>query len=255
VRTFFNIAAGASSLKGWQGTGEGIDIVTDGYWQASHGMRSVDLDGSTRSRISPPYSHGGVARRSVDGIYVRCHGQDLRNMGWLPRSWTFTARDATTTLELRRLTVSPQTGFGPAIDNVTVTALDTKQPLRVVESEKEIQISLGAEVLFDSGRFSLKPAAADALQKVAVLLKSYGNQPIAIAGHTDTVGRPEANQTLSENRATAVKNWLTSQGGVPAGRISTRGYGQSQPAATNDTAEGRQKNRRVEIRVQKDRAR
>jgi outer membrane protein OmpA-like peptidoglycan-associated protein len=70
------------------------------------------------------------------------------------------------------------------------------------------------------------------LSKVAVLLKSYGNQAIAIAGHTDSVGRPEANQLLSENRATAVKEWLTSQGGVPA--------------------EGRQKNRRGEIRIQKE---
>jgi outer membrane protein OmpA-like peptidoglycan-associated protein len=141
--------------------------------------------------------------------------------------------------------------LGPAIDNVSVTALDAKQPLSVIESEKEIQISLGAEVLFDSGSFSLKPAAADALQKVAVLLNSYGSLPIAIAGHTDSVGRPEANQLLSENRAAAVKDWLTSQGKVSAGRISTRGFGQTAPAATNDTAEGRQKNRRVEIRIQK----
>jgi choice-of-anchor C domain-containing protein len=286
VRTFFNIAAGASSLKGWQVTGEGIDVVNEVYWQASHGMSSVDLDGSARSRISPPYSRGGVAQTfsttagtrylvtfdmagnatvppAVKPMRVSAANQSMeftfdvtgktfRNMGWLPKSWTFTAREATTTLEFRSLTVSPQTGFGPALDNVTVTALDTKQPLSVVESEKEIQISLGAEVLFDSGRFSLRPAAADALQSVAVLVKSYGNQPIAIAGHTDSVGRPEANQTLSENRATAVKNWLTSQGGVPAERISTRGYGQSQPAATNDTAEGRQKNRRVEIRIQKE---
>jgi choice-of-anchor C domain-containing protein len=285
VRTFFNIAAGASSLKGWQITGEGVDVVADVYWQASHGVRSVDLDGSARSRISPPYSHGGVAQTfsttagtrylvtfdmagnatvppAVKPMRVSAAGQSMeftfdvtgrtfRNMGWLPKSWTFIARDVTTTLEFRSLTVSPQTGFGPAIDNVTVTALDTRQPLSVVESEKEIQISLGAEVLFDSGRFALRPAAADALEKVAVLLKSYGNQPIAIAGHTDSVGRPEANQTLSENRATAVKEWLTSQGGVPADRISTRGHGQSQPAATNDTAEGRQKNRRVEIRIQK----
>lgn len=92
-------------------------------------------------------------------------------------------------------------------------------------SLKGWQISLGAEVLFDTG---------------------------GIAGHTDSVGRPEANQVLSENRAAAVKDWLTSQGGVPADRISTRGYGQTMPAATNDTAEGRQRNRRVEIRIQKD---
>ena len=285
VRTFLNIAAGASSLKAWQVTGEGIDIVNDVYWKASHGTRSVDLDGSARSRTSPPYSHGGVAQTfgTISGtrylvafdmagntaappalkpMRVSAAGQSMefafditgktfRSMGWLPKSWTFTARDATTTLEFRSLTVSPQTGFGPAIDNVSVTALDATQPLSVIESDKEIQISMGAEVLFDSGRFALRPASADTLQKVAVLLKSYGNQPIAIAGHTDSVGRPEANQLLSENRATAVKEWLTSQGGVPAERISTRGYGQSQPTATNDTAEGRQKNRRVEIRSQK----
>ena len=68
-------------------------------------------------------------------------------------------------------------------------------------------------------------------------MKSYGNQPIAIAGHTDSVGRPEANQVLSENRANAVKEWLASRGGVPADRISTRGHGQTQPTAANDTAE------------------
>ena len=286
VRTYFNMAASASSLKGWQITGEGIDIVSNAHWQASQGMRSVDLDGSARSRTSPPYSHGGVAQTfsttpgtrylvtfdmagnaaqppAMKPMRVSAAGQSMdftfditgktfRNMGWLPKSWTFTARDAATTLEFRSLTVSPQTGYGPAIDNVSVTALDTRQPLSVIETQKEIQISLGAEVLFDTGRFSLRPAAADALQKVAVLVKSYGSQPIAIAGHTDSVGRPDANQLLSENRAAAVKEWLTSRGGVAANRISTRGYGQSQPAATNDTAEGRQKNRRVEIRVQKE---
>jgi choice-of-anchor C domain-containing protein len=285
VRTFLNIAAGASSLKGWQVTGEGIDIVSAAYWQASHGERSVDLDGSARSRISPPLSHGGVAQTftttpgtrylvtfdmagnvpyppTVKPMRVSAANQSMeftfdvtgktfRNMGWLPKSWTFAAREAATTLEFRSLTASPRTGYGPAIDNVTVTALDAKQPLSVIESEKEIQISLGAEVLFDTGSFSLRPAAADALQKVAVLLKSYGNQPVGIAGHTDSVGRPEANQVLSENRAAAVKDWLTAQGGVPAGRISTRGYGQAMPTATNDTAEGRQKNRRVEIRIEK----
>ena len=87
-------------------------------------------------------------------------------MGWLPKSWTFTARDVTTTLEFRSLPVSPRTGYGPAIDNVTVTALDATQPLSVIESEKQIQISLGAEVLFDSGSFSLRPAASDALHRL-----------------------------------------------------------------------------------------
>ncbi len=146
--------------------------------------------------------------------------------------------------------MAPVPSFGPAIDNVVVTALE-EPSLRVIENEKEIQISLGAEVLFDSGSFALRPAAADALHEVAVLVKSHPGLPVLVAGHTDSVGRPEANQLLSENRAAAVKEWLASEGGVPIERIATRGYGQSAPAASNDTAEGRQKNRRVEIRLQK----
>ncbi len=285
TRAFVNVTAGTPLIKGWQVTGEGIDIVGTVYWPASDGLKSVDLDGSRRSRTSPPYAHGGISQTfsttpgtrylvtfdmagnpasppAVKPMGVSAAdqstkftfditGKNFRSMGWLPKSWTFTAREVTTTLEFRSLTVAPLTGFGPAIDNVSVTALDARQPLSVTENEEEIQISLGAEVLFDSGRFALRPAAADALQKVAVLVKSYAGLPVLIAGHTDSVGRPDANQTLSENRAAAVKEWLTSQGGVPAERITTKGYGQTAPTATNDTADGRQKNRRVEIRLQK----
>lgn len=285
VRTFVNMVAGASPLEGWQVTGSDIDVVGAASWPASHGVNSIDLDGYGQSRTSSPVVQSGIAQSfrttpgtrylvtfdmagnpmgppAVKSMRVSAGDQSMeftfdttgksgRHMGWLAKSWTFTATGVTATLEFRSLSVSPLTRFGPAVDNISVTALDTRQPLNVTESEKEIQISLGAEVLFDSGRFSLRPTAADALKKVAVLVKSYPGLPVLIAGHTDSVGRPEANQVLSENRAAAVKEWLTSQGGVPPGRITTKGYGQIAPTATNDTADGRQQNRRVEIRLQK----
>jgi outer membrane protein OmpA-like peptidoglycan-associated protein len=113
------------------------------------------------------------------------------------------------------------------------------------------QVLVGAEILFDTGQFALKPAATGALEKVAGILKGCPDLPILIEGHTDSVGQPQANQTLSENRASSVKTWLVSNAAVPAGRIATRGHGQTAPVATNDTAEGRQMNRRVEIKLQK----
>jgi outer membrane protein OmpA-like peptidoglycan-associated protein len=176
-------------------------------------------------------------------------GKTGRNMGWTPTSWTFTATSASTTLEFRSLTVSPQTGFGAAIDNVVVIA-EPAVALDILESEQEIQIQLGSEVLFDTARFDLKPAATEALQQAAELLARHPDGPVRIEGHTDSVGTAESNQILSENRAAAVRQWLIVNG-IPAARITAKGFGQTAPVASNDTPEGRQRNRRVEIRLQK----
>jgi outer membrane protein OmpA-like peptidoglycan-associated protein len=129
--------------------------------------------------------------------------------------------------------------------------LDSRKSLEVVEDDKEIQLKLGSEILFDTGRYDVKPAATRTLQALASLLESYPGFPIVIEGHTDNVGRAEPNQVLSENRARAVGQWLTSNGHVPAACIHIEGFGLTMPVATNDTAEGRQQNRRVAIRLQK----
>jgi outer membrane protein OmpA-like peptidoglycan-associated protein len=122
--------------------------------------------------------------------------------------------------------------------------------LKVVETAREIQVSLGSEILFDTGRFDLKPAATDALESLRTLLAKYPKAPVQIDGHTDNVGTAEMNQTLSERRAAAVKQWLVDHG-VTAALITTRGRGEAAPVASNDTADGRQQNRRVEIRIQR----
>jgi choice-of-anchor C domain-containing protein len=283
VRTFRNLAGGDTSLPGWVVTGEGVDYVAGGYWVSSRGPRAIDLDGSARSRETPPYVQGGIAQTfpttvgtryrvsfdlagnpnqlpRVKPLRVSAAGETVdlsfdstgktgRNMGWTPRSWVFTATSAATTLEFRSLTVSPQTGYGAAIDNVVVIA-EPAVTLDVRESEQEIHIQLGSEVLFDTARFDLKPAATEALQGAARLLAQHPDGPVLVEGHTDSVGTAESNRILSENRAAAVREWLVANG-IPAARITAKGFGQTAPVASNDTPEGRQRNRRVEIRLQK----
>jgi len=138
-----------------------------------------------------------------------------------------------------------------ALQDFNRGVLQNRSKLGVRENENEIQIKLGAEVLFDTGKYDLKPAATTALTQLAELLRSYPGYPIVIEGHTDSVGTPASNETLSQNRAAAVKTWLVESGQVQAGCIETVGFGQRKPVATNDTPDGRQQNRRVEIRLLK----
>ncbi len=129
--------------------------------------------------------------------------------------------------------------------------IESRDKLGVDETPSEIRVKFGAEVLFDTGKYELKPAATAALTQLAGLLRSYPGFPIVIEGHTDSQGTPPSNQTLSQNRAQAVKTWLVQKGNVPDGCLITAGFGQTRPIAPNGTAAGRQKNRRVEVRLLK----
>ena len=83
------------------------------------------------------------------------------------------------------------------------------------------------------------------IQRVVDFLRQYPTANAVIEGHTDSRGAAAYNQSLSERRAASVRNYLETQGGVDAGRLSSRGYGETRPKASNETAEGRQENRRV----------
>ncbi len=102
----------------------------------------------------------------------------------------------------------------------------------------------GAHFAFD--KFNLTAAARDTLQQVVAILKEHPDSKVEIQGHTDSVGTVQYNQALSERRANSVKDYLVSQG-ISEGRITTRGFGKSQPIASNDTDRGRADNRRVVI--------
>lgn len=105
-----------------------------------------------------------------------------------------------------------------------------------------------SDVLFDTGKYSLKPGAREKLAKVAGILLAYPGLNIAVGGYTDNVGGDAMNQTLSENRAGSVRDYLVQQG-VATDSVSARGFGNSLPVASNGTSAGRQQNRRVELLV------
>ena len=108
-----------------------------------------------------------------------------------------------------------------------------------------------SDVLFDFGSYTLKPGAREKLAKISGIVLAHPGLSLQIEGHTDSVGGDDFNQQLSERRADSVRDFLAEQG-VPASSIIARGFGKTQPVATNDTAEGRQRNRRVELVVNGD---
>lgn len=124
--------------------------------------------------------------------------------------------------------------------------LEMVPPVPSIEANS-LLINLDSEVLFDVNKYDVRvhPEAEEVLKNLAIVLKEMDVKNFEIDGHTDSDASDEYNQVLSEKRANSVKNFLVSQG-VTA-EITTKGYGESKPVASNDTAEGKQKNRRVEI--------
>jgi outer membrane protein OmpA-like peptidoglycan-associated protein len=108
-----------------------------------------------------------------------------------------------------------------------------------------------SDVLFDTGSATLKPGAREKLAKISGILLAHPGLTLQIEGHTDSVGTDDFNQQLSERRSDSVRDFLAEEG-VPASSMSAKGLGKTQPVASNDTPEGRQRNRRVELVVSGD---
>jgi len=108
-----------------------------------------------------------------------------------------------------------------------------------------------SDVLFKTGSFELLPGARERLAKISGIVLAYPSLHLQVEGHTDSVGTDEYNQQLSEKRAGAVRDYLIQQG-ISADAIEARGFGKSEPVASNDTPEGRQQNRRVEMVISGD---
>ena len=122
--------------------------------------------------------------------------------------------------------------------------------LQTRDSARGLIVSM-SDVLFDTGKYSLKPGAREKLAKVAGILLAYPGLNIQVGGYTDNVGGDTMNQALSENRAGSVRDYLVQQG-VATNSVSARGFGNTLPVASNDNSAGRQQNRRVELLVSGD---
>lgn len=123
------------------------------------------------------------------------------------------------------------------------------QQLQAQQTERGMVLTLG-DVLFDTGRAELKPGAFATLDRLATFLRDNPERRLDIEGHTDSVGSDSLNLALSQQRAESVRAALV-QRGVDGARIATKGLGKAVPVASNATAEGRQRNRRVEIVIGK----
>ena len=119
------------------------------------------------------------------------------------------------------------------------------QVLQTRDTARGLIVSM-PDVLFDFNKYTLKPEARERLAKVSGIVLAYPSLHVAVEGHTDSVGSDEYNQDLSEHRAQSVRDYFVQQG-ISASAIEARGFGKSEPIASNDTAEGRQQNRRVEL--------
>jgi outer membrane protein OmpA-like peptidoglycan-associated protein len=118
----------------------------------------------------------------------------------------------------------------------------------VTREGDKLYVALPSGILFDVDKTEIKPAARESITQAAEVLVKYPDTYITVEGHTDSTGATEYNQKLSEWRADAVRDMLM-RDGVPASRVSIKGYGESDPIADNFTPEGRQSNRRVQLEI------
>jgi outer membrane protein OmpA-like peptidoglycan-associated protein len=117
--------------------------------------------------------------------------------------------------------------------------------LQTRDTDRGLVVNM-SDVLFDTGKYTLRPQAREKMAKLAGIVSGHPGLKLDVQGYTDSVGGDDYNQQLSEQRSQSVRGYLTQQG-MPVSSVTAEGFGKSQPVASNDTAEGRQQNRRVEI--------
>ena len=201
----------------------------------------------TTSRVTRDVAPTPVATRSKKWVVplVLLGILALALLTWLSTWRTEPVREATrriTDLQLpggMKISV-PDGSFNFAVAGWLASSTDTKVPKRFVFEDLN----------FETGSTKLTPNSATTVDSLAAILKAYPAVAVALEGHTDSTGDPVANKRLSLDRATAVRETLV-KSGVDGARIATAGYGPERAIASNDTEEGRAKNRRLELVVEK----
>jgi OmpA-OmpF porin, OOP family len=202
------------------------------YYRGGISGAGVNVDGrlpsSERNRVIP-------VRIMADGNYVKVyHGET-------------------------RVANAPQADLGRSNRVVISVAANTTNPVmlanfRIAAGGRALYDALSSDgrvavqgILFDTGSDRIRPESTPTLTEIAEMLRAHADLRLRIEGHTDNVCGAEANQALSERRAESVRRYLIERHGLDAARLEAVGLGQTQPADSNDTPEGRQNNRRVEL--------
>jgi outer membrane protein OmpA-like peptidoglycan-associated protein len=212
-----------------------------------------------RERDSKDRADAEAARRRQAELATRTAERSLANADAAVASADaarLEAEAARTRAEAARAAAEDQSKNAAAQSELEKAALRAKlrEQLNVVletrETARGLIVNL-SDVLFDTASANLKPGAREKLARISGILVSHGELKLAVEGHTDSVGATDYNQQLSERRAESVRSYLVGQK-IPAGSVGTAGFGEGQPVASNDSAAGRQQNRRVELIVSGD---
>jgi OOP family OmpA-OmpF porin len=242
-----------------------IDVInrpsldgTDFYLRGSVGR----TDDAATSIIS--WGSDGVALRGGGGGEVKLSNNEANRLRYRGKPAQLRilgdGKYVKVYLDEKRLANVPNANFERSkVLHLVVDARSENNPayvgrIRVAESRKSIYDDLAAAghvatqgLLFDTGSDRLRPESTPTLKLIAAMLEQHPELRLRIEGHTDNVGAKDANRTLSDKRAAAVKAVLVGEYHASAGRLESKGFGDSKPAGTNDTAEGRSNNRRVEL--------
>jgi len=219
-----------------RGTPQQLALRCDAEGRASiegHGASGTKESGERNPAVGPDDFE--TCRYMVDGGYVKAYVNEMR-VGQL--NGLTIARTPTIKVDLANADQN-----GALVTDIRIAAGGRKLWDALSTSGRASTHG----ILFATGSATLRPESTPTLKEIGDLLKAHPDVRLAIEGHTDDVGDAASNQTLSEQRAAAVKTFLVSSYGVDAGRLQTRGFGASKPVAPNTTPEGRQQNRRVEL--------
>ncbi len=182
-----------------------------------------------------------TAKSDTAGAVIHCTTDGSTPTASSPKYQGPISVDRTT--EVRCIAIAP----GKPESTVSGGEYRIQPPKKVVVTEKKLELT--EKVYFDTGKATIKPASFPLLDEVAQTLKDHGEvKKVRIEGHTDSTGSTKVNTALSRKRAQAVRAYLVEKG-VEATRLDAKGFGPSKPVADNKTAEGREKNRRVEFMI------
>ncbi|MFA5628260.1 MAG: OmpA family protein [Thiohalomonadaceae bacterium] len=215
--------------------GEHLVFIADRKVDIAAALAQARLSVDQRQMLSDQREQMRLDARTHEAELARSEAEFARSDAEFARREAASARSATEYARMDALAAQQQA------DDLQRQIAE----LNAKATERGLVVTLG-DLLFDTGKSELKSGAARNLAKLAAFLNQYKDRSVLIEGHTDSVGSETYNLGLSQRRADSVKSWLVSQGVDPA-RLVTSGKGESSPVAGNDSASGRQLNRRVEV--------